>query len=146
MRLCDVMEYLRKVQRRAGNQTVLLGIHFKLSQDTVSYNFNLDLSDCDLTDIPFKFGEINGILDLEHATIKDLSFLPKKAKEIYIGNLSGILRNSDFIPFLFVDSIITFDNSVEFIKILNNGRINGKMPRELIPGKINELRDLDANH
>jgi hypothetical protein len=39
------------------------------------------------------------------------------------------------------DKIRTDYDSVN--EILMEGRIDGKMPRELIPGKINELRDMD---
>jgi hypothetical protein len=50
-----------------------------------------------------------------------------------------------YVPVLFgivIDTI--FHGSHELSEILNKGRVDGKMPRELIPTKINQLRNMDA--
>jgi hypothetical protein len=81
--------------------------------------------------------------------IKEYTQTPKVIKGEVV--LMTALPPSAYIPWLFVDVMqVTFRGSSKRIlaveKILNSGRIGGKMPRELIPTKINELRDMDAEY
>jgi hypothetical protein len=117
-----------------------------------------DLNKANLIDIPFKFGT-TGLFHLENAYVKDLTFLPKRC-QFQDGaptdlNLHNISISSDrwlmydgYIPALFTEcaAVVTFNKDhSKYDKIgdiLTNGRINGRMPRELIPSKINELRSL----
>jgi hypothetical protein len=99
----------------------------------------------------------------ESNKITSLKYLPKNVRSIEVGD--NKLIPSQMIDALFITmtgqlncSTGGFDflryndkNSKKFTtkvqaihKIINLGRVNGKMPRELIPSKINELRDLDA--
>jgi hypothetical protein len=83
--------------------------------------------------------------------LKELNNLPKKVGErIWLPFANKILLPSAFIPVLFIETALVIIGTPRsknlpnlMDDILNDGRIDGKMPRELIPGKINQLRDLD---
>jgi hypothetical protein len=82
-------------------------------------------------------------------SIKEYTQMPKIIKGEVL--LMTALPPSAYIPWLMVDVMqVTFHGSTKRIiaieKILNSDRIGGKMPRELIPTKINELRDMDAEY
>jgi hypothetical protein len=99
----------------------------------------------------------------ESNKITSLKYLPKNVRSIEIGD--NKLTPSQMIDALFITmtgqlncstggfdftrhndkAAKKFITKVQAIhKIINLGRVNGKVPRELIPSKINELRDLDA--
>ncbi len=116
-----------------------------------------------LRGFPFKIGSVSEILLLSRATIDDLSFLPKvildgpqKKSRLLVDDIEMLGR--DYIPILLmqVNEIIvqgstddqigreSFTEAVE--EILNSDRVDGKIPRNLIPTKINQLRALDEGY
>ncbi len=102
----------------------------------------------DLTNIPFGFQTVD-IFSLTWCTIKDFSFLPKKSKMLSLSNIVNT-RPSDYVLLLLLEaeqiSVTGFGHErvQKLTKIFNEGRVNNRIPRELIPGKINELRELDG--
>jgi hypothetical protein len=86
---------------------------------------------------------VEGDLSIRSLQVTSLEFIPKYvAGDVYCDNNQN---PSVCIPLLLGEyhkRIWTGMHEVD--KILFKDRINGKMPRELIPGKINQLRDLDG--
>jgi hypothetical protein len=152
-KLQEAEQWLTNIARVATHGPLRLGCD---NEQIIVFNNKLDLSQRDLSTIPFRFLRTKS-LDLSNAGWDDFSFLPK----LIDGNLW--LQGSDkrpewFIPFLFIQVTGEIDVSSECnsddeeyypymwdVKdILNEDRDSmGKMPRELIPGKINELRDIE---
>ncbi len=107
-------------------------------------NSGIYIFDLDLRDIWFKFGEIRDELDISKCKVNDLSFLPKKVNWLNITGLT--LPPEMYIPVLFTTTKrVSIERRDAKWEILNEGRIHGKMPRELVPNKINQLRDLDQS-
>jgi hypothetical protein len=114
-------------------------------------NTSIYLEGLDLTDIPFKFGNMpNTSLDISDCNISTLAFLPRVVKVLDASGLldknKKLLPPTTYIPILLVtvNLIIVNEKQIELDQILNKDRVNGKMPRELIPTKINQLRGLDG--
>jgi hypothetical protein len=91
-----------------------------------------------------------GDFDCSHNKIRTLEFLPKSMRRLN-ATACPYLKPSGCIPALFSKmESITLNGGLkrtakaEAERIIMDGRIDGVMPRELIPSKINELRDLDA--
>jgi hypothetical protein len=84
---------------------------------------------------------------LEISTPNQISLVPVPQNCI-VKNYGARLNPTEWIKFLLADigtngGLDTFLTGHEEVnQILNNDRVNGKIPRELIPGKINELRDM----
>jgi hypothetical protein len=88
-------------------------------------------------------------IDFSNNPIETLKGLPKEFS--YMVDNSTDYPLSGYVPLLFSKITglptyfnLTFDCVTELSEILFNGRIDGVMPRELIPTKINQLRDLEA--
>jgi hypothetical protein len=126
---------------------------------------SLKLEGLDLTSIPFKFDICQGFT-IDNCKVKDLTFLPKRVSYYYrFYNLD--LPASAYVPVLFTEfgqqvHSVDIQGSMSWdvkkaADILYSGRPGNpgatfgsswkpntmKMPRELIPEKINQLRDLD---
>jgi hypothetical protein len=131
--------------------------------------YNFDLEGMDLTDLTNCPKRVEGYFSVEYMLIRDLSGGPEYVNgDYYIGqglrclaSLKGIaptingmlkiersneLPVKELIPLLFttIHSDVRIENNKPMGDILTEGRVNGKMPRELIPSKINELRDLEG--
>jgi hypothetical protein len=155
----DVAEQLRKITNRIGFSSEQFEIENGLVNfiDKQSHWFHLDHAD--LTKLSFKFGKTFTLV-LDGSKVKDLTFLPK----IIDGDL--LLRGMkvkgrdflfiDYLPVLFIamkgtvqifldaNGKLVTDEERKVEEALNSGRDgSGRMPRELIPSKINILRDAD---
>jgi hypothetical protein len=121
-------------------------------------------------EFPIQFNIIHGSFILTYSYIKSTKCFPRKVEGdvrlagTKIKSLEGITRDISgnfvlpkigwnepevYIPVLFIKCFaVMFGrnddtlSSQRIAKILTDGRVNRQMPRELIPGKINELRDL----
>ncbi len=129
---------------------------------------NVNLSTMRLREIPFPFYSVLGLftvrqntwlestknfpkyagqLTAEGTVFKEVIDLPKKVYDWVYFTFDG--KAETMIKLLFVDcpeiKVVTRHNqeaSPELTRIINTGRDNGRMPRELIPGKINQIRDM----
>jgi hypothetical protein len=81
----------------------------------------------------------------DNRTLESLNFFPKFiGKNCKLGS-NDKLTPSAHIPVLFSEIHgEIFTNWLLLDYILKNDRVNGKMPRELIPARINALRDMDT--
>jgi hypothetical protein len=82
-------------------------------------------------------------------TLTELKNIPKKVGRNTCLPIPKNLTVEDYIPALFIETVsvrlgglIQSEKGNAIARILTSDRVNGKMPRELIPGKINELREL----
>ncbi len=123
-----------------------------INNGRVDFFCSLDLSNSELREISFKFGHIFGDFIVERSDVKDLTFLPKEV-DGYL-NISYLdLEPLEYVPALFttikkqpvMDVNAGYDRIADKIYgILFDDRVNGKVPREQIPDRINQLRDLDG--
>jgi hypothetical protein len=94
------------------------------------------------TILPLKFRTVTGEFMVSNSSLQTLDGFPKSAQRITILRIEA--APSGYIPLLFSVTQQTQVSTEAIQMILNDGReANGKMPRELIPGKINQLRDMD---
>ena len=97
---------------------------------------------------------LNGIEGAEKASMADAMLVLSRSG---ITTLKGIpslyelnitkcekLKPSETRYLLLVELAILYTENIAMKNILMGGRVNGVMPKHLIPGKINELRALDA--
>ena len=131
----------------------------------VNLHTSLTITKCETAILPFKFGKADFDFALKATIITSLQNCPNQISGIFY--FHGLIENFDFWPrftqcltlshshysvqnytqiLLANIKTIRFATSGQdiwpFMKILQLERINGKMPRELIPGKINQLREI----
>jgi hypothetical protein len=152
----NVSAYLNRVCKRSDpNFSISSGFRpngFTIENGLVnSGDFTVSIPRTDLTDIWFKFGKMECGLIISVCQVKDLTFLPKTTTHISMNFLTdkdtNPLKAIMYVPVLLIkisDSLTVDDDDLH--EILMNGRNNdGRMPGELIPEKINQLRDLDQS-
>jgi hypothetical protein len=142
----SVLSYLYNVKKDAGhhiNSNWFQRTDCEIEDEQVVWLNDLSLAYCNLWNIPFKFKTIVGYLDISSSRIRSFDFLPKHCNQLNIDDTE--FENYDMlIPLFFIETPRIRIAGDDLFGILNEGRIFGKMPRELIPGKINQLRDLDG--
>ncbi len=112
-----------------------------------------------LTSLEFGPTDVARSYDVSDNPLTSLKGIPKRLFNIDLRNT--LLKPSDLVPLLFVEFFedfkpalmiengypirTSFKDPMEITEIIlaNRNSIDGKMPRELIPNKINQLRDLD---
>jgi hypothetical protein len=139
---------------------------FDLHEDgSVTFNLPVDWSRAGISEVPYKIREVRGEFNISQNSITTLKGGPDEVYGQFYCNETAI-TSLKFIP-KFIDGDAYFlSNKIppiecvpallsvvigqiylgkrELFEILNTGRIAGKMNRELIPGKINQLRELDV--
>jgi hypothetical protein len=96
----------------------------------------------------FEFGPktVGGAVIIRDCAFESFKGFPKKAKSLHIIRNKYNISAEGWLPLLFLEITNFAIEKKGYYKVLMNGRDNnGKMPRELIPTKINQLRDLDGN-
>ena len=158
----EVVKYIKRKIKPYRNRKISIEKIFIEKDGTVSIHDNVDLSYVSLVDIPFKFN-FTSSFNIAGSTVLDLTFVPKRCvllghnlpAKIDLRNLaldSATVPTGDlFIPLLFTqcNEVLSKQKNhfpsiaTELYEILNTGRnSDGYMDRSLIPGKINQLRDL----
>jgi hypothetical protein len=131
----------------------------------VNLTVQLCISKCESETLPFKFGRAGGDFYLDCENVKSLENCPSYVGRVFsfsdhIKNLKGfpkeiqrfnlesiLLPIGEYVYILRsrIGIVYTLDRSqigIDVQRVLNIGRIDGVMPRELIPEKINEIREI----